>query len=244
MSVEKVSMRSICRDVGVSHLAVTEVLRRVRDVVMEDKEVITHQVGTFYLKKKKATTKKNYGVSYEVPERQVVALRGPRFSRGIVANIFVRLNLQRPVRRGFEDYQTVEGVPFERQTYDTEGGRDYRGQEVRYRVGGWLMATESDAMQNHVRFFGRMEFTLTKAPTEGTYTFFREEVSGGHKELQDIQEGQTVGFDFEDDAEISENFDAFTTGRFGLLHRLHGGGSLETDVQLGANVLNYWPVLE
>lgn len=89
MPAEKVSLREICRDVGVQHKAVVEVLRRVANAVIDDdSEVITQTVGTFYKKKMKATQRTNRGVVYDIPAREAVALRGPRFPgrRRIVIN--------------------------------------------------------------------------------------------------------------------------------------------------------------
>ena len=75
-------MRRICEDVGVPHIQVTEVLRRVDHAVRLDKEVITQQVGTFYLRKRKPTTKTTNGVVRQIPARESVALRGARFPGG------------------------------------------------------------------------------------------------------------------------------------------------------------------
>lgn len=80
MPREKKSLREICREVGVSHLQVTEVFRRIENVVMQEgKEVITHGVGTFYPQDRAATRRTLNEVVYEIPARRVVALRGPRF---------------------------------------------------------------------------------------------------------------------------------------------------------------------
>ena len=77
---EKIKLRDLCREVGVTHLEVVEVLRRVRDNVIDnDAEVITQTVGTFYASKHKARTRTLNGIVYNVPEKVVVALRGPRF---------------------------------------------------------------------------------------------------------------------------------------------------------------------
>ena len=80
MAKIKKSLREICREVGVPHLQVTEVFRRIEDcVINDDVEVITHGVGTFYKKFKKRTTRVLNGVTHEVPPREQVALRGARF---------------------------------------------------------------------------------------------------------------------------------------------------------------------
>lgn len=77
---DKIKLRDLCREVGVSHLEVVEVLRRVRDnVIDDDAEVITQTVGTFYASKHKARTRTLNGIVYNVPAKVVVALRGPRF---------------------------------------------------------------------------------------------------------------------------------------------------------------------
>lgn len=79
MAKIKRSLRDICREVGVPHLQVTEVLRRVDKAVREDNEVITQEVGTFYLRKSKARERVLNGERYAVPAREAVALRGRRF---------------------------------------------------------------------------------------------------------------------------------------------------------------------
>ena len=76
----KQSLREICEDVGVSHVQVVEVLRRVGTKVIEDDvEVITQTVGTFYKRRTIPTTKVLNGTTYQVPARETVALRGPKF---------------------------------------------------------------------------------------------------------------------------------------------------------------------
>jgi len=98
-SVKK-SLREICREVGVPHIRVTEVLRRVDQYVREDKEVITHEVGTFYLRKSKATERTLNGQTYQVPMREAVALRGRRFpGRDINAHMTVRTGQSWPNNR-------------------------------------------------------------------------------------------------------------------------------------------------
>lgn len=104
------SLKAICREVGVHHLQVVEVLRRVsKYVTEEDGIVITQVIGTFYLKKMRATVKKNRGVDYQVPAREVVALRPRRFP-GQPLNMLVQLIggpsslITGPVfKRSFED---------------------------------------------------------------------------------------------------------------------------------------------
>ena len=77
---EKIKLRDLCREVGVEHIEVVEVLRRVRgNVIDNDAEVITQTVGTFYASKHKARTRTLNGIVYNVPAKVVVALRGPRF---------------------------------------------------------------------------------------------------------------------------------------------------------------------
>lgn len=78
--VDRHKLRDFCEDVGVSHLQVVEVLRRVGAFVREnDGEVITKTVGTFYLQKRKARQRTLNGIVYDVPPREVVQLRGPKF---------------------------------------------------------------------------------------------------------------------------------------------------------------------
>lgn len=79
MAAEKIRLRDLCREVGVSHLQVVEVLRRIDSRVRDGNEVITKTVGTFYLRKSKPTTRVLNGVAYEVPAKEAVALRGKRF---------------------------------------------------------------------------------------------------------------------------------------------------------------------
>ena len=76
---DKISLKALCREVGVHHLQVVEVLRRIDFHVRDGKEVITKTVGTFYLRKSRPTTRTLNGVTYEVPAREAVALRGKRF---------------------------------------------------------------------------------------------------------------------------------------------------------------------
>lgn len=78
----KRKLRDICREVGVPHLQVTEVLRRVDQAVRQDQEVITQEVGTFFLKKMKQREYVTKGVRRTVPAREAVALRGKRFRGG------------------------------------------------------------------------------------------------------------------------------------------------------------------
>lgn len=81
---EKVSPRDICEEVGVSHLQWVEVMRRIRDRVMQDDvEVITKTVGTFYRQRRSATSRVLNETRYQIPERQVLALRPARFRGGI-----------------------------------------------------------------------------------------------------------------------------------------------------------------
>jgi hypothetical protein len=48
-------------------------------VLEDDAEIITQTVGTFYRRDSRPTQKTLNGVTYDVPARQAVALRGPRF---------------------------------------------------------------------------------------------------------------------------------------------------------------------
>ena len=83
MAIPKTSLRDLCREVGVEHIQVTEVLRRVNRAVMEGNEVITQEVGTFKPVDRKATTKTLNGEVWEVPARRVVGLRPPK-SEGVL----------------------------------------------------------------------------------------------------------------------------------------------------------------
>lgn len=95
MAKVKRSLKGICREVGVSHLQVTEVLRRIDQYVREDEEVITQEVGTFFLKKAKARNRKLDGVTYAVPARNSVALRGKRF-QGRAVRVQYRAGITMP----------------------------------------------------------------------------------------------------------------------------------------------------
>lgn len=129
----KRKLRDICREVGVPHLQVTEVLRRVDQAVREDQEVITQEVGTFYLRKSKARAYIYQGVSYAVPERVSVALRGKRFQgrelSGRVAiqwfvsnedDPFISHEFDLPLTERFFDSTTGEI------TVDSGGGVEFR----------------------------------------------------------------------------------------------------------------------
>ena len=91
--VERKKLREICEEVGVSHLQVVEVMRRVGAFVRDsDGEVITKTVGTFYLQKRKARQRTLNGIVYDVPSREVVQLRGPKFPGREVEHIPTRIN--------------------------------------------------------------------------------------------------------------------------------------------------------
>lgn len=75
MTTPKKSLRDICRAVGVDHLQVTEVLRRINSEVLGGFDVITQEVGTFRRVVRKATTRTLNGVTYDVPETCKVQLR-------------------------------------------------------------------------------------------------------------------------------------------------------------------------
>ena len=77
MKDENHKLAVICRQVGVNPNAVYEIFRRIRKAVMEEGgEVITHELGTFYRAEFKSTSKKLNDVTYLVPERTCLALRG------------------------------------------------------------------------------------------------------------------------------------------------------------------------
>lgn len=84
---DRVSPVEICAAVGVDHQQWVEVMRRIRDEVLEnDVEVITRTIGTFYLQQRRKTKRVLNGVTYEIPRREVVALRPPRFPGREVTN--------------------------------------------------------------------------------------------------------------------------------------------------------------
>lgn len=77
MKDENHKLAVICRQVGVNPNAVYEIFRRIRRAVMEEGgEVITHELGTFYRAEFKSTSKKLNEITYLVPERTCLALRG------------------------------------------------------------------------------------------------------------------------------------------------------------------------
>ena len=92
MPREKKALREICREVGVPHLQVTEVLRRIeRACLEENQEVITQEVGTFYRQSRAATTRTLNEVVYQLPAKEVVQLRPRRF-QGRPVRLRVNLN--------------------------------------------------------------------------------------------------------------------------------------------------------
>ena len=77
MKDENHKLAVICRQVGVNPNAVYEIFRRIRKAVMDEGgEVITHELGTFYRSEFQATSKKLNDVTYLVPDRTCLALRG------------------------------------------------------------------------------------------------------------------------------------------------------------------------
>ena len=93
MPRKKISLRQLAESIGMNHLAATELLRRIAGAVdNEDEEtiVITQQVGTFYLQKRKATQRTLNGVVYDVPARNVIQLDPPqRKATEATTNIFI-----------------------------------------------------------------------------------------------------------------------------------------------------------
>jgi len=100
MTRKKVSLRQLAESIGLNHLEATELLRRIAGAVdNEDEEtiVITQQVGTFYLQKRKATKRTLNGVVYDQPARNVIQLDPPDR----------RATLQEPEDGRTETLQTV-----------------------------------------------------------------------------------------------------------------------------------------
>ena len=69
----------LCDEVGVEHLQVTEVLRRIHDTVMDGNDVIVQEFGTFYKRVSRPRIRVLNGVRHLAPRRETVALRPPRF---------------------------------------------------------------------------------------------------------------------------------------------------------------------
>lgn len=80
MASNRVSLRSLVRQVGNSHEEFNEILRRIRSAVMdsdEDTIVISQVVGTFYKQRRRETRRVLNGVEYVLPAREVLQLRPP-----------------------------------------------------------------------------------------------------------------------------------------------------------------------
>lgn len=69
----------LCEEVGVEHLQVTEVLRRIHATVLDGNDVIVQGFGTFYRRDSQARVRVLNDVTHIAPARSTVALRPPRF---------------------------------------------------------------------------------------------------------------------------------------------------------------------
>lgn len=69
----------LCEEVGVEHLQVTEVLRRIHRTVLEGNDVIVQEFGTFYRRDSQQRVRVLNDVPHIAPARSTVALRAPRF---------------------------------------------------------------------------------------------------------------------------------------------------------------------
>ena len=86
-----VTIRELADEIGMDYLQAVELHRRINRRVLDDDVIcITQTIGTFYKKKMRATTKTLNGITYQVPYREAVALRGPRFPGRVVG---LRLNV-------------------------------------------------------------------------------------------------------------------------------------------------------
>ena len=75
-----VTIRELADEIGMDYLQAVELHRRInRRVLDEDVICITKTIGTFYRKRTRATTKTLNGIVHNVPPKESVALRGPRF---------------------------------------------------------------------------------------------------------------------------------------------------------------------
>lgn len=80
MSEQEVSQRSIAISAGfTTDLQLIEFERRLAEVIRQGNIVITHELGTFYLKKTKATFRILNGVRHEIKARECIAIRGKCF---------------------------------------------------------------------------------------------------------------------------------------------------------------------
>lgn len=73
------ALLQLCDEVGIEHLQATELFRRIKREIMEGKDILVVEFGTFYRRDSKERIRRLNGVDYTVPERSTVALRGPRF---------------------------------------------------------------------------------------------------------------------------------------------------------------------
>lgn len=194
---EKISPVELCSEVGVDHLQWVAVMRRIRQRVMaDDVEVITKTVGTFYRQSRRPTTKTLNGIVYQVPAREVIALRGPRFPGrelvfrfvGDVLPIFGTVPAVR-VRQDFTSFvdQTV--------TINTLDTRTSSSEEVTIRILVNFIDTPNDSNTNtnvNVRLRIRV-FQISQnangllLPNQNSFDSTRREFDSGILTLSDIR---------------------------------------------------------
>ena len=75
MGTPKVSLRDLCREIGVEHIQATELLRRINRVCLGGAEVITQEIGTFRHSDRIERNRVLNGETFVVPAHRVVTLR-------------------------------------------------------------------------------------------------------------------------------------------------------------------------